>query len=175
MPAMRKAGCAVALGIDSKALDDDDDSLRELRLAYLLHAGTGFDHAPRHEALHTAVRHGRFAVTNIRDTGALTPGAAADLLLLDWAALDDDALLDNPDPVNLLFSRATARHIHKLIVDGRTIVADGHVTGVDLPAARREVVAQMRKGLAGNTTFAAALDALGHAVAHHHLTDAPCC
>ena len=35
-------GCRVALGVDGKALDEDDDALRELRLAHLLHAGTGF-------------------------------------------------------------------------------------------------------------------------------------
>jgi cytosine/adenosine deaminase-related metal-dependent hydrolase len=76
---MKKAGCSIALGIDSKALDDDDDSLRELRLSYLLHAGTGFDLATtRHQALHSAVRNGRFAVTNINDGGSLEPGAAAE-------------------------------------------------------------------------------------------------
>src|SRR5580692_5298462 len=62
---MRKRGCSVALGIDGKALDDDDDALRELRLSYLLHAGTGFDLAmTRQQALHAAVGNGRFAVTN---------------------------------------------------------------------------------------------------------------
>jgi cytosine/adenosine deaminase-related metal-dependent hydrolase len=172
---MRKAGCRVALGIDSKALDDDDDALRELRLAFLLHAGHGFAHGSRHEALHAAVRNGRFAVTNIADTGALAPGAAADLLLLDWAALDDDRLLDAPDPVNLLFSRATARHIHSLIVGGRTVVKDRRVLGVDLPAARREVLGRMRSGMAANTALAAALDALNPIIAGHYASEAPCC
>src|SRR6202022_1922553 len=67
---MRERGCSVALGIDSKALDDDDDALRELRLSYLLHAGTGFDRAvTRQQAVHTAVSNGRFAVTNVKDGG----------------------------------------------------------------------------------------------------------
>jgi cytosine/adenosine deaminase-related metal-dependent hydrolase len=49
---MKECGCSVALGIDSKALDDDDDALRELRLSYLLHAGSGFDlAATRQQAL----------------------------------------------------------------------------------------------------------------------------
>jgi cytosine/adenosine deaminase-related metal-dependent hydrolase len=39
---MLDLGCRVALGVDGKALDEDDDALRELRLAHLLHAGTGF-------------------------------------------------------------------------------------------------------------------------------------
>src|SRR5262249_116268 len=53
--AMLRAGCRVALGVDGKALDEDDDALRELRLAHLLHAGTGFKQAvTREEMLHAA-------------------------------------------------------------------------------------------------------------------------
>ncbi|MET0444810.1 MAG: amidohydrolase family protein [Pseudorhodoplanes sp.] len=174
--AMRKAGCTLALGIDSKALDDDDDALRELRLSYLLHAGTGFDLAatPRLQALQSAVDHGRFSVTNVADAGSLRAGGPADLLLLDWAALDDDALRDDIDPINLLFSRATARHIRELIVDGRSIVKDGHVAGIDHAAARREVVARMRSGMASNDKLIAALAALDHAIAHHYDPDGCC-
>src|ERR1700726_4835045 len=83
---MKECGCSVALGIDSKALDDDDDALRELRLSYLLHAGSGFDlAATRQQALQAAVSHGRFAVTNLNDSGLIGAGSAADMLLLDWA------------------------------------------------------------------------------------------
>jgi cytosine/adenosine deaminase-related metal-dependent hydrolase len=173
---MRKSGCRVALGIDSKALDDDDDSLRELRLAYLLHAGTGFDlPVTRHQALQSAVSNGRFAVTNAGDSGLIEAGSAADMLLLDWAALDDDALRDDIDPLNMLFSRATAKHISELIVGGRTVVSNRQVQGIDLPAVRHEVLAQMRSGMAANGTLAAALAALDQAVARHYWSEAPCC
>jgi cytosine/adenosine deaminase-related metal-dependent hydrolase len=171
MIGMQKAGCKLALGIDSKALDDDDDSLRELRLSYLLHAGTGFDLVTtRQQALQNSVANGRFAVTNMSDDGAIRAGAAADILLLDWTAIDDDALRDDIDPINLLFSRATARHIRELIVDGYSVVKDHGVTGIDYPAARQEILAQMRSGMASNGRLAAALAALDHAVVdHHHL------
>jgi cytosine/adenosine deaminase-related metal-dependent hydrolase len=173
---MHKAGCRVALGIDSKALDDDDDSLRELRLSYLLHAGTGFDLAvTRHQALQSSVGNGRFAVTNVGDGGLIEAGSAADMLLLDWAALDDDGLRDDVDPINMLFSRATARHIRELIVGGRTVVSNGQVPGIDLPAVRREVLAQMRSGMAANGTLVAALSALEQVLARHYLAEVPCC
>jgi cytosine/adenosine deaminase-related metal-dependent hydrolase len=167
--AMHSAGCRVAIGIDSKALDDDDDSLREMRLSYLLHAGTGFDQpASRRQALDAAVRNGRFSVSNVDDGGALQPGAAADMLLLDWAALDDDRLRDDIDPVNILFSRATARHVREVIVGGRTVVKDRRVLGVDLPAARTEILAKMRAGMMGNEGFVAALDALSGSIEAHY-------
>ena len=104
MRLMKERGCSLALGIDSKALDDDDDALRELRLSYLLHAGTGFDLAmTRQQALHAAVSNGRFAVTNVRDGGLIEAGSAADMLLLDWAALDNDGLREDVEPINMLF------------------------------------------------------------------------
>ena len=43
LPEMMKRGCRVALGLDGATLDEDDDALREMRLADLLHGGTGFD------------------------------------------------------------------------------------------------------------------------------------
>lgn len=176
MRLMRECGCSLALGIDSKALDDDDDALRELRLSYLLHAGTGFDLAmTRQQALHAAVSNGQFAVTNVRDGGLIEAGSAADMLLLDWAALDNDGLREDIEPLNMLFSRATARHVRELIVGGRTIVRDGRVLGVDLPAIRHEVLLQMRSGMAENATLRSALAALDQVVARHYLPEPHCC
>jgi cytosine/adenosine deaminase-related metal-dependent hydrolase len=173
---MREHGCSVALGIDSKALDDDDDALRELRLSYLLHAGHGFDRTiTRQQAVHTAVSNGRFAVTNVNDGGLIEAGSAADMLLLDWAALDNDGLREDLEPIDMLFSRATARHIRELIVGGRTIVKDGRISGVDLGAIRHEVLSQMRSGMADNATLVSALSALEEAIARHYLAEPHCC
>ena len=123
VPAMLEKGCRVALGVDGKAFDEDDDGLRELRLAHLLHAGTGFKvAASREQMLKIAFANGRFAVTNVDDGGAIAPGAPADLLLLDWAAIDDDGLRDDLDPIELLLGRATLQHVRELIVAGRTVV-----------------------------------------------------
>jgi cytosine/adenosine deaminase-related metal-dependent hydrolase len=173
---MMSSGCRVALGIDSQALDDDNDALRELRLSHLLHAGTGFTTAiSQTQMLQAAFNNGRFAVTNSSRGGAIEPGAPADLLLLDWGALDDDRLRDDLDPVDLLLSRATARHIREVIVGGRTIVRDRRVLGVNLDASRREVLAQMRAGMSANRTLAAAMPALDLAIARCFEPDHPCC
>jgi cytosine/adenosine deaminase-related metal-dependent hydrolase len=172
---MLKAGCRVALGIDATALDEDDDGLREMRLAHLLHVGTGFRTAvSRDEMLRLAVETGHAAIMN-RDGGRLAPGAAADILLIDWAALDPDRLRDDLDPRDLLFARATKAHIDELIVAGRSIVRGGRVLGVDAEAAREEVRAVMRRGLAADTHFARSLAVLSGHVARHYEPDAPCC
>jgi cytosine/adenosine deaminase-related metal-dependent hydrolase len=176
VPAMLENGCRVALGVDGKALDEDDDGLRELRLAHLLHAGTGFKvAASREQMLKIAFANGRFAVTNVDDGGAIKPGAPADLLLLDWAAIDDDGLRDDLDPIELLLGRATLQHVRELIVAGRTIVKDGTILGADLPAARAQVLDTMRSGMKAGAPLAAAMPALDRVMARHFEPHAHCC
>jgi len=165
---MLDCGCRLAVGIDAGALDDDDDMLREMRLTRLLHAGTGFvTAASQADMLRATACTGRFAVTNEPGSGSIATGAPADLMLLDYDALDDDRLRDDLDPSDIVFARATARHIHELVVAGRSIVRDGRVQGLDLDGAKREVVAQMRRGLPAMGGLLNALGPLDRAVATH--------
>jgi cytosine/adenosine deaminase-related metal-dependent hydrolase len=162
---MLGCGCRVAIGIDGGALDDDDDILRELRLTHLLHLGSGFTpKLTENDMLSAAANTGRLSVTNSAEGGVIKTGAPADLLLLDYDALDDDKLRDDLDPVDLVFARATARHIHELIVAGRTVVRNGRVLGIDLEAARREVILRMRAAQPAMAPFAAALSQLDRAL-----------
>jgi cytosine/adenosine deaminase-related metal-dependent hydrolase len=175
LAAMVAAGCRLALGIDGSALDDDDDALRELRLAHLLHVGNGFDVAIGRQAmLRAAFANGRLSVMNADGGGTLSAGAPADILLLDWAAIDDDRLSVDLDPLVLLLTRATARHVRELIVGGRTVAKNGTVTGVDVEAARREVIDRMRHGMREKAAVAAYLPLLERAIARHFEPSAGC-
>jgi cytosine/adenosine deaminase-related metal-dependent hydrolase len=175
VPRMIAAGCRLAIGLDGSALDDDDDALRELRLWHLLHVGSGFQVAAgREQTLRAAFANGRFSVTNVDDGGTIAPGAPADILLLDWAAIDEDGLREDIDPLILMLTRATARHIRELIVAGRTVVKDGKVLGVDAPAAYAEIISHMRQAMPGNAALAAALSVLESAVAKHYEPSPSC-
>jgi len=148
--------------------------LREFRLAHLLHVGTGFKvETSREQVLGMAFRNGRLSVTNIDDGGVIAAGAPADLLLLDWAALDNDRLRADADVLGVLFARATARHISELIVAGRTVVRDGAVLGVDLAAARAEVIGQMRAGVRDSAVLVSILAAYEQTLATHF--EPACC
>jgi cytosine/adenosine deaminase-related metal-dependent hydrolase len=130
-----------------------------------LHLGSGFTpKVNENDMLSAAAVTGRLSVTNSKDGGNIAPDAPADLLLLDYDALDDDKLRDDLDPVNLVFGRASARHIHELIIAGRTVVRDGRVLGIDLEAARREVILRMRAGQPAMASFAAALPHLDRSI-----------
>ncbi len=173
---MVRRGCRVALGLDGLALDEDDDALREMRLAQLLHGGTGFRvGVQRSDILAMAFCNGRRSVLNSEEGGALAAGQPADLLLLDWNAIDDDRLREDLDPLDLLFARTKARHIREVIVAGHSIVQDGRVLGVDYLALRQELLARLRTAMAQNVGFAAALDQLEGAIRDHFEADAPCC
>ena len=134
----RRRGCPIAVGVDGLALDEDDDALREMRLVKLAHGGTGYRSSWSCEEFYAlAVRNGRSAV-GAPGTGALAPGEAADFMVIDLERLDRDAIMP-VDPLSLLFARGNASYIRDVIVAGRTIVADGKPTGVDLPAIENEL------------------------------------
>jgi cytosine/adenosine deaminase-related metal-dependent hydrolase len=171
---MVKRGCHVALGLDGATLDEDDDALREMRLADLLHAGTGFRvDVDRKTLLNAILVNGRRSVTNKDEGGVLTSGAPADLLVIDWDKLDADRLRPDLDPLDLLFARSTMRHIKELIVGGRTVTRDGAVPGIDMPAMNQDMLGRLRHGIAQNAAFAAALPHLERAARDHFET--PCC
>ena len=174
LPEMIKRGCRVALGLDGAALDEDDDALREMRLADLLHGAIGFETKVDRKAILNAILvNGRRSVTNKEEGGMLAAGAPADILALDWDRLDEDRLRPDLDPLDLLFARSTARHIKELIVAGKTIMRDGRVLGIDFHAMNADLLARFRHGIAQNAALAAALPELERAVRDHFET--PCC
>ncbi len=148
-------GCQVAVGMDGLAFDEDDDMVREMRLAHALHSGFGFDETWTRPAFLAGIIAAGRKATNAPGNGTLAVGAAADLVTLDLDALDRDTLMAI-DPLDLMFARGTARHIRDVVVAGRTIVADGRLTGVDLDAIHTELRARYRTNL---PKFAGLLDA----------------
>lgn len=181
---MLRQGCRVAMGLDGLALDEDDDALREMRLAYALHRGWGYDVAMTPADLwRFAARNGRRSVVGmaaeanaagmgLHVTGAstdpvdhtggrLVAGAPADLLVLDWDTVDDDALFDDVDPLDLLLARAHAGHLKDVYIGGRKVVEDGRVITVDEAGMRAELIAQVRASLKGNAAAARWKDVVG--------------
>ncbi len=165
MEAMRRAKLGVALGMDALSLDDDEDMLRELRLAWRIHRGFGFEDVLDKAALFdAALKRGHELVTGASGFGAIEPGAPADILLLDYAAMTADAIAEICDETDMVLARATAEHVKALVVAGRIVVAEGKLAGLDLRAAERELAGAARShasALAGlRPTLAAYQDGL---------------
>ena len=136
--AAHRCGCAIAVGVDGLALDEDDDVLREMRLVQMMHGGLGFQRTwTTSEFLGLAIANGRKEPARL-GTGALVSGAPADFVTIDLDRLDRDQIMP-VDAIDLLFARGNASLLRDVVVDGRTIVSEGRCTGVDLPAVEQEL------------------------------------
>jgi cytosine/adenosine deaminase-related metal-dependent hydrolase len=171
---MVRRGCKVALGLDGQAFDEDDDVLREVRLLWSLHSGWGFDvELTPQQVLAIVLENGRTAL-GAPSGGRIAPGAAADLLVIDRAALDDHPIA-KVDSLDLLFARGCRRHVKELIVAGRTVVRDGCVLGIDLDAVHAELSKAYRAGLPLRSSLHKSLPALETAMRQYYAPRLGCC
>ncbi len=162
-----RRGCRVAMGLDGLAFDEDEDALREMRLCYALHKAYGFDRVLGHqEIMEIASANGRFAVTG-EAGGGIRPGAVADILVLDWERLSEELVDFDTSPVSLMLARGIKKHVRDLYVGGRRVVADGAVTGVDLPALEKTLLAELRARFQTSADIKAAMPELKAALAQH--------
>ena len=82
---MLERGCKVAMGLDGLAFDEDEDSVREMRLTYNLHKALGFNRYITKDQIQTiAMQNGYRVITKKRAGGSLKVGQPADFLSLNW-------------------------------------------------------------------------------------------
>ena len=79
------------------------------------------------------------------------------------------------DPIELLFARGNRSHVRELMVAGRTVVQNGHLIGVDLDAAQRELRAAYRAAMPSRAGFVQAWSGFEKAVCTHYLNRLGCC
>ena len=139
-------GLRFGFGLDGCAHDDDQDYFRDLRLAWRLHNGTGLEQAVLPARLFDAAyRHGFRCIDGSDDYGEIVPGARADLVVLDYAAMTEDFLTPEQDEVDIVLTRATSHHVRDLLVAGRRVVGNGVLIGLDLADVEREFMARARR------------------------------
>jgi 5-methylthioadenosine/S-adenosylhomocysteine deaminase len=119
------AGVPVALGTDTFPMD----MVAELRWASILAKVTDANYQvgqPRDVFNAATIGGCRFLGRD--DLGRLAPGAKADIILVD---LDHLGAGFYTDPIKALVEAGTGRDVDTVIVDGRTLVQDGHALQVD--------------------------------------------
>ena len=125
--AMRDRGVPVGLGVDGSASNDAGNLVAEARQAMLLQrVANGADAMSAREALEIATRGGA-DVLGRPDCGRLAPGARADIAIWDVSGIE---AAGSWDPAALLLAGPTT--VRDLIVNGRDVVRDGHITTFDL-------------------------------------------
>jgi cytosine/adenosine deaminase-related metal-dependent hydrolase len=134
-----QAGASVALGTDDMTLDDDEDLLREMRLAGVLARAQGHWISPA-ALLHAATARGAAAAGFSDLVGTLEPGMRADVVLLDARALDGATDRPDVDDLTLVVGRGSAPAVASVLIGGRVVFHNGQHVGVD----RQAVVSQLR-------------------------------
>ena len=133
---MREAGVKVGIAVDGSASNDGNDVLLESRMAMLLQrVGKGAAAFGVREALQLATL-GSASVIGREDLGKLAPGMAADFIgfRLDRLEFAGAAI---HDPVAALLL-CTPKGVDLSVINGRVVVEDGQLRGLDLPRVIRD-------------------------------------
>jgi len=126
----------VGLAVDGSASNDCSGMLAEVRQAMLVaRVKSGVASMPARDALWMATRGGA-EVLGRSDVGELSPGKAADVVLLDLSGLDYAGSLS--DPVAAVVFCGSGRRAKHVLVNGRMVVEDGRLTLVDEAALARK-------------------------------------
>ena len=142
---MLRAGVNVAMGIDDKSINDDDDPFMELRLISMLARAPGFDLASTTQLTATEVlAMGTLAAARtlgfVGQLGTLAPGALADAVVLDTDEMLRDPWTSTRLPIpDLIVQRAKGSHTKHAVVDGKVVMRDRHITTLDVAALYAEI------------------------------------
>jgi 5-methylthioadenosine/S-adenosylhomocysteine deaminase len=155
--AMLDAGIPVALGTDEAICDDSVNVWTVAKIAGLIHNVSGLDHDewPTPAEVLDALWLGGASATRRDDIGVVAPGMLADLALVDLHRIAFTPLNDLREQ---LVHCEDGGDVVLVMVDGRVVAENGHVTTVDetalldeardLFAARRPAIEAARAGAA---------------------------
>ncbi len=139
----------VAIGIDEAGINDDRDMLQEMRMVLRTHREPGID-APfptPAQVLRMATEHGAATTPFGAGIGRLTPGSAADLVIMDWKTLthpyQDSAL----SVIDVLVQRARTNAVQSVMIGGEVVYADGCFTRLDRATVLDEIAALLKRPL----------------------------
>lgn len=127
---MQAQGVNVGLGTDGAASNNQLDVLSEMRLAALLAKGSSGDPtvAPAYSLLEMATINGARALGLDDRIGTLSRGKRADMVAVSFAAPE---LAPCYDPLSHLAYAVGREHVSHVWVDGRLLVENGALTGLD--------------------------------------------
>ena len=130
---LEKAGVRVGLGVDGSASNNASNLMQEVRAAYLPQRGRyGVERVSHLDALRWATA-GSAACIGREELGVIKPGARADLALFK---LDELRFSGALDPLAALVV-CGAHRADRVMVEGRWVVEDGTIPGLDLAALIR--------------------------------------
>ena len=149
---LRAAGVNVAMGLDDKTINDDEDAVMELRMMHKAHRLHTFDLArpalSAYEALEIATTNGAKAAGFAGEVGALLPGMTGDAILVDLDRVARDPWIDPEfDIADAFVERAMGADVATVVIGGKIVVEKHQPRTIDVEGLYREVRAFCAKGL----------------------------
>ena len=139
---------ALGIGLDGQTLDDDQDYLREMRLAWTLANRPGAS-SPTISAAHIfdmGTRSGAAITLGVDgQLGVLAPGALADLVLIDYAALQHPWGAPTVGVVDMLLRKGARQHVRHVMMGGEWVVREGRLVRVNEEEVATAVADQLNR------------------------------
>lgn len=157
---MQKKGINVALGMDDKTINDDEDIIMELRMMHKLHRVPGYRlDTPAFSALDVL----KMATTNAArvtgfagQAGAIRTGMFADMIVVDLERIMNSPWMS--EDINILDAfmyRGLGTDVDSVIIGGQVVMQDRHITTLDEENLYREIRRNASKGIsAGQQKYA---------------------
>lgn len=138
IPALLRLGVTVGLGTDGAGSNNNLDLWGEMSLTARLHKVWGRDPTlmPAARVVAMATREGALVLGLGGTTGTLTPGLAADLIVVE---VNQPHLTPLYDPYSHLVYAGRAADVRHVMVDGRWLLYDRRFTTLDWPALAASV------------------------------------
>lgn len=131
----RDRGVTIGMGTDTHPPDMIANMQVGLMTARL--AGDGADITSAD--LYNAATVGGAQALGRDDLGRLSPGARADITVI---ALDDPAVGQVIDPIQTILLNGSGRDVRTVVIDGRIVMQDGQIAGVDHAKMRAQAQTQ---------------------------------
>jgi len=127
---MLSGGISVSLGADGAACNNRLDMFTEMRTAALLQkVANGPEALPAKRTLRMATIDGARALGLEKEIGSLETGKRADVIIVDLGKMHSSPRHD--DVVSALVYSAVASDVRTTIIDGRVLMRDGELLGLD--------------------------------------------
>jgi len=142
-------GIKVAIGLDEAGINDDQDILQEMRLVLNLHRVPGHEqYVPQAaQVFQMATEHGAETTGFANTIGSLTPGSAADLVILDWNDIAFPYLDSSIPIIDAIVHLARSSSIKTVMIDGEVVFDSGSLTRVDKQVIYEELAKSLQSPL----------------------------
>ncbi len=134
-------GMRVAMGSDEAGLNDDKDILQEMRLVLKLHREPRMENTTPTgcQVFQMATVNGA-QISGFGDCiGTLEPGKRADIVLLNLQNIEEPYLEPGVSIVDAVVHRGRNIDVETVIVDGKVLLQNGQLTGIDEELLFREL------------------------------------